>query len=169
MTKIDQYITLEDKRRLGFAEYGTASGFPVVYCHGSQSSRLEMHYDLSFAIGHDLRIITIDRPGHGMSDFNPRGSILEFARDVKQLLYKLGIEKFSVVGMSAGSPFALAITHLFPNNVHKVSIISGFAPFNEESKKHLSKEIKLMLGLAKSFPFLLKFKRNKLIVHPKKH
>lgn len=156
MDKINQHLILKDKRKLGFAEYGKSDGFPVVYCHGSQSSRLEMHYDLSFALDNEIRIITIDRPGHGISDFNPQGTILSFAKDVKELTEHLGIRKFSVVGMSAGSPFALGISYLFPESVHKASIISGFAPFNNESKKHLSKEIKMMLGLAKSFPFLLK-------------
>ena len=156
MNKIDQHITLNDKRKLGYAEYGNIDGYPIIYCHGSQSSRLEMHYDFSFAHENNLRIITIDRPGHGMSDFNPTGSILDFARDVKQLADHLGIDQFSVAGMSAGSPFALGISYLFPKNVYKTSIISGFAPFNKESKKHLSKEVKMMLNLAKTFPFLLK-------------
>tara|TARA_R110002072_G_scaffold74671_21_gene176714 strand:- start:616 stop:1503 length:888 start_codon:yes stop_codon:yes gene_type:complete len=156
MNKFEQHIILKDKRMLGFAEFGNHDGYPIIYCHGSQSSRLEMHYDISFATGLDLRIICIDRPGHGISDFNSSGSILDFAKDVKQLLDHLKIERFSVVGMSAGAPFALGITYLFPDSIYKVSIISGFAPLNKQSKKHLSKEVKMMLGLAKSFPFLLK-------------
>lgn len=156
MNKISQHIILEDKRKLGFAQYGNSKEYPIIYCHGSQSSRLEMHYDIYFAIENDLRIITIDRPGHGLSDFNPNGSILQFAKDVKQLIDYLEINKFSVVGMSAGAPFALGIAYLIPENIYKTSIISGFAPFNNESKKYLSKEVKLMLNLAKTFPFLLK-------------
>jgi len=83
MNRINQQIILKDGRKLGFAEYGAANGFPIIYCHGSQSSRLEMRYDPTFAIENNLRIITIDRPGHGISDFNPNGTILEFARDAK--------------------------------------------------------------------------------------
>ncbi|PCI02545.1 MAG: hypothetical protein COB81_05150 [Flavobacteriaceae bacterium] len=156
MKKTEQHIILKDNRKLGFAEYGNTEGFPIIYCHGSQSSRLEMHYDMSFAIENDLRIITIDRPGHGISDFNPEGSILSFAKDVNQLTEYLELDKFSVAGMSAGSPFALGISYLFPENIYKTSIISGFAPFNKESKKCLSKDVKMMLNLAKTFPFLLK-------------
>ncbi len=156
MDKINQHILLNDNRKLGFAEYGNADGFPIIYCHGSQSSRLEMHYDMAFTAENDLRIITIDRPGHGLSDFNPTGSILGFAQDIKQLVAHLNIDKFSVVGMSAGSPFALGIAYSFPEKINNASIISGFAPLNKESKQHLSKEVKVMLGLAKSFPFLLK-------------
>jgi len=154
--KINQFFILKDKRELGFAEYGDMEGFPIIYCHGSQSSRLEMHYDISFAINNNLRIITIDRPGHGISDFNPSGSILSFASDVKELIEYLEIDMFSVAGMSAGAPFALAITYLFPDNVHKTAVVSGFAPLNLETNKYLSKEIDFMLTLAKKFPFLLR-------------
>ncbi|NOQ70725.1 MAG: alpha/beta fold hydrolase [Crocinitomix sp.] len=156
MSIINQQIILKDGRKLGFAEYGNLKGYPIVYCHGSQSSRLEMHYDMSFAIENDLRIITIDRPGHGISDFNPDGTILDFAKDVKQLTEHLKIESFSAAGMSAGSPFALGIAYLFPRNVRKTAIISGFAPYDDQSKKHLSKEVKIMLNLARRFPFLLR-------------
>jgi len=156
LNKIDQHIILNDGRTLGFAEYGDLEGYPIVYCHGSQSSRLEMHYDPSFATKNNLRIITIDRPGHGISDFNSKGSILSFAKDAKHLMEHLKIDKFSVAGMSAGAPFALAIAYLFPKNVLKASVISGFAPYTPESKSHLSKEVKTMLSLAKSVPWLIR-------------
>ena len=172
LSKIEQYIILKDNRKLGFAEYGKTEGHPIIYCHGSQSSRLEMHYDMSFAIENNLRIITIDRPGHGMSDFNSKGSILSFARDVVCLAEHLKINRFSVAGMSAGSPFALGLSYLFPDKVYKTAIISGFAPYNKDSKKYLSKEVKAMLGLAKFFPFLLKimlkFQKRQLAKNPKK-
>ena len=169
--KINHTI-LQDKRKLGYAEFGNPKGFPIIYCHGSQSSRLEMHYDTSFASDNDLRIITIDRPSHGISDFNSSGSILNFANDVKQLTENLNIHRFSVVGMSAGAPFALAIAYLFPDKINKTAIISGFAPYNSDNKRHLSKQVKIMLALAKSSPFLLKillyFQTNQLKNNPEK-
>ncbi len=156
MLKTAQHITLKDQRRIGFAEYGTSKGYPIVYCHGSQSSRLEMHYDHSFAKKNNLRILAIDRPGHGLSDMNSEGSILDFARDVKQVTEHLNIEQFSVAGMSAGAPFALGIAYLYPKNVCKLGIISGFAPFSKQSKKPLTKEVKFLLNIAKSAPFILR-------------
>lgn len=131
-----------------------------------------MHYDMSFALENDLRIITVDRPGHGISDFNPNGSILEFGNDIKQLVDRLEIIRFSVVGMSAGAPFALGIAYLFPESVYKTAVVSGFAPFNNESKKYLSNKVKQILNLAKSFPFfvelLLKLQAKQIVHKPKK-
>jgi len=151
-----QQIILADQRKLGFTEYGTETGYPIIYCHGSQSSRLEMHYDIGFATKHDLRIIAIDRPGHGISDFNPKGTILSFANDVKQLTHILNILRFSVIGMSAGAPFAMGLAATYPDAIQNLGIVSGFAPYTTESKQKLSKEVRVMLKLAKSFPFLLR-------------
>jgi len=166
------HIILADQRKLGFAEYGSTTGYPVIYCHGSQSSRFEMHHDVTFAIKNNLRIIAIDRPGHGLSDFNPNGTILSFASDAKQLTENLNIESFSVIGMSAGAPFSMGIASKYPNNVHRLGIVSGFAPYSKESKESLSKEVNLMLKIAKSFPFvlrlLLKLQRRQLKNNPKK-
>lgn len=131
-----------------------------------------MHYDMSFVIKNNLRIITIDRPGHGFSDFNPTGSILDFAKDVMQLIKYLKIDTFSVAGMSAGSPFALGIAYLFPEKVNSASIISGFALYTRNSRKHLRKEVKVMFMFAKSLPFilkiLLKIQARQMVKQPKK-
>ena len=138
------------------SEYGAKEGSPIIYCHGSQSSRLEMHYDLSFAIDNNLRIVAIDRPGHGDSDFNPNGTIKSFANDINQLAEKLSIAKFSVLGMSAGAPFAMGIAKYLNQKTKRLGIVSGFAPLNNESQKALSKDVRILLQMAKSFPIFLK-------------
>lgn len=149
-------ITLTDNRKLGYSEYGIKEGYPIVYCHGSQSSRLEMHYDLSFAVNNNLRIISIDRPGHGDSDFNPNGTIQSFANDTNQLVEKLNITEFSVLGMSAGAPFAMGIANYLSEKTKKLGIVSGFAPLDIESQKVLNKDVRILLKMAKSFPIFLK-------------
>lgn len=152
----NKQIILEDKRQLSYSEYGKPNAYPIVYCHGSQSSRLEMHYDLSFAIDNNIRIIAVDRPGHGESDFNPRGSILSFANDVDQLLGRLNINEFSVMGMSAGAPFAMGIAYKLHEKIKKLGIVSGFTPYSSETEKFLSKEVNVLLKIARSFPIILK-------------
>lgn len=123
----NKHIILSDDRKLGYSEYGRKKGYPIIYCHGSQSSRLEMHYDLSFATNNNLRIIAIDRPGHGESDFNPNGTIRSFVNDTNELIEHLGITEFSILGMSAGAPFAMGIANILSQKSKKLGIVSGFA------------------------------------------
>jgi hypothetical protein len=55
-----QTLRLESGRSLGYAEWGDASGFPLVHFHGSSSSRLEHPVQQEVLAG--VRLVTIDRP-----------------------------------------------------------------------------------------------------------
>ena len=65
-----QFFVLPDKRRLCYAEYGDHTGFPVLYCHGFPASRLEAKLVDTEALRQGVRIIAVDRPGFGRSDFS---------------------------------------------------------------------------------------------------
>jgi pimeloyl-ACP methyl ester carboxylesterase len=151
-----KYIILSDQRKLSYGLYGAVGGYPIIYFHGFQSSRFETHYDMSFATMQDLMIITIDRSVHGQSDFNPQGTILSFAKDIKQLLAILNIKDFSIVGMSAGALFAYGLAAQFNVHVKSLSIISGYVPFIKEIQSLLNKEVRILLKMAKYMPWLLK-------------
>jgi pimeloyl-ACP methyl ester carboxylesterase len=79
----DEFITLEDGRKLAFAEWGDPVGKAVFHFHGSSGSRLERPPDEKMLNG--IRLITIDRPGHGMSDFKPDFQLLEWSDHVSAL------------------------------------------------------------------------------------
>ena len=69
--RIDQQIKLRDGRMLGYAEYGVPDGVPVFYFHGFPSSRLDWQFfDNEDPVTElNARIIAVDRPGSGLSDF----------------------------------------------------------------------------------------------------
>jgi pimeloyl-ACP methyl ester carboxylesterase len=99
---------LRDGRALGYAEYGDPGGTPVFFFHGSPGSRLQRHPDASIASELGTRIITIDRPGYGLSDFQPERTLLDWPADVAQLADALHIERFAAIGLSGGGPYLLA-------------------------------------------------------------
>jgi pimeloyl-ACP methyl ester carboxylesterase len=66
-----QTLTLPDKRQLGYAIEG--NGKPVVYFHGTASSRLEILLLKQFAHQNSLQLIGIDRPGYGLTLFRSIG------------------------------------------------------------------------------------------------
>ncbi|KAF1846397.1 alpha/beta-hydrolase [Cucurbitaria berberidis CBS 394.84] len=110
-----QTLTLPDKRNLGFAAYGsTTLSDPVIFLfHGLPGCRLVGRgwNKLCKTIG--ARLITIDRPGCGLSTLAERG-LTEWPEDVVSLADHLGIRRFSVVGASGGGPFALACARFIP-------------------------------------------------------
>lgn len=103
-----QAIRLAGGRLLGFAEYGDPQGQVVVVCHREVGSRLlGRAFD---AAGRELavRIVSPDRPGMGFSDFQPGRVIGDWPADVGQLTERLGVDRFAVLGVSAGAAYALA-------------------------------------------------------------
>ncbi len=117
-----QVISLPDGRQLGYFIVG--KGTPVIYFHGTASSRLEVLLLKELAYAAQLQIIGVDRPGYGLSTFAPRTSLGAFNGDVNFLADHLGIKRFGVLGWSGGGVFALAYLALFPGRVTK-AVLAG--------------------------------------------
>jgi len=95
-------VRFADGRQLGFVEHGDVTGFPMLFFHGHPGNRLFCHPDDSIASSLGIRLICLDRPGFGLSDFQPNRTLLDWAKDVEELATILGFEDFSVLGFSAG-------------------------------------------------------------------
>jgi pimeloyl-ACP methyl ester carboxylesterase len=120
---------LPDGRKLGYATEGT--GFPVVYFHGTASSRLEILLLKQLTQDTSLRLIGIDRPGYGLSSFKDRVRLADFAPDVNALANHLKLDKFVVLSWSGGGPFALTYSALFPDRVtHSLLVGCPALPFD---------------------------------------
>ena len=129
-----EVFQLPDKRTLGYALYGPGDGQPVLYFHGTPSSRLEPSLLTAFGINFDallikynIQLVAVDRPGIGLSTFNPAGSFTSFADDVSNLFRFLKIDQTKVLCWSGGGPFALAIANQYPGIIQAVNIIAGFS------------------------------------------
>ena len=77
--RIDRRITLADGRMLGYDEYGIPDGTPVFVFHGFPGSRLDWKiFDRNDSAAEtNARLIAVDRPGMGLSDFKSGRKILD--------------------------------------------------------------------------------------------
>lgn len=125
-------LVLKDGRTLAYAEYGDPNGTPVIFFHGNPGSRYMHHPDESRTAALGVRMITPDRPGYGLSDYQPGRTLLDTAADVEAMAGSLGLDTFNVIGVSAGGPHALAAAFALPNRVRRVAVVSGAAPFDRE-------------------------------------
>lgn len=149
-----QVLRLEDGRGLGFAEWGDPAGTPVFHFHGSSSSRLERPADLGSV--ESVRLVTVDRPGHGLSDFQPDRRLLDWPSDVTALADHLGIDSFAVAGWSFGGPYALVCARTIPQRLSGVAVISSFAPYDRPgSTDDMAGFAKVSRGLARRAPWWL--------------
>jgi pimeloyl-ACP methyl ester carboxylesterase len=149
-------VRLADGRKLAYAVYGDPDGTPILFFHGTQSSRLERHPDESIARRRAARVIVVDRPGHGLSDFQPERRLLDWPNDVVELADGLGLDRFAVMGMSAGGPYALACAYAIPDRLTTVTVIAGAGPLAvPEVAKHLPSQLKAAFGMARRAPWMV--------------
>jgi pimeloyl-ACP methyl ester carboxylesterase len=122
-------LQLADGRLLRYLETGPRDGAPVFYCHGAIGTPLGRSLDLQ-ALTERLRIryIAVNRPGIGGSDRAPRRAVIDFASDLEQLADRLALERFGIVGVSAGGPYALAAGSGLGDRVSRVAVCSSLSP-----------------------------------------
>ena len=123
-------LRLRGGRRLGFAQYGRPDGEPLFYFHGHPGSRLEAQFADAAAAEAGFRVIALDRPGYGVSDFQPRRALRDWPDDVAEAADLLGLSRFSVAGASGGGPYALACAWRMPGRVIRAAVISGVCPYD---------------------------------------
>jgi pimeloyl-ACP methyl ester carboxylesterase len=151
-----EQLVLRDGRRLAFTVTGPLDGSPVLYCHGAIGTPVEATVDLQrVAASVGVRYIAPCRPGVGGSDARPGRTVLDFADDVAALADTLALDRFSVVGVSAGGPYALAIAHRLGERVRRVALCSALAPFCPPHRAPgLQRRIRLPLAALTAAPTL---------------
>jgi pimeloyl-ACP methyl ester carboxylesterase len=150
-----QLINVTRDRRLGFAEYGDPAGRAVMSFHGGLSSRLDAAPLDEAARALGLRIISPDRPGIGLSDFQPGRTLLDWPNDVRALADALGIERFGAVGWSAGGPYVAACGFADPERITAGAMVASAVPFELAGNRHgLNLADRALLVLSERAPFL---------------
>jgi len=103
-----ELVSTADGRRIAFSQLGDRQGEPIIYAHGFPSSRREAWLVHAAARAVGARIISIDRPGYGDSDPAPGRLIGDWPEDARQVADQLGLERFTLLGVSGGGPYVLA-------------------------------------------------------------
>jgi pimeloyl-ACP methyl ester carboxylesterase len=122
-------VRLPRRRRLGYAEFGPATGRPLLWFHGTPGARRQIA-PRARELAHErgVRIVSIERPGVGASTPHVYAALVDFVRDVERLCEALGIDRFGVAGLSGGGPYALACAHELPGRVVAAVVLGGVAP-----------------------------------------
>jgi pimeloyl-ACP methyl ester carboxylesterase len=135
MTTPSRASLLADNRILGYDEYGPSDGRPLLIFHGNPGSRRDAALvDTELFTQHGVHAIVPDRPGIGLSTFQPGRRLLDWPSDVSALLAALGIERCAVMGISAGGAYALAWAYALPKRVTQGLLVSTVTPYIAEGE-----------------------------------
>lgn len=149
---------LPDGRRLGFAEFGDPAGKPIFLFHSHPSSRLFRHPDDSLTSSLGVRLITIDRPGFGLSDFQRGRRLLNWPNDVMHLADALGIDRFAVLGYGAGGAYAAACAYKHPRRISALGLVASISPAERRgTRDNMLPMLRNFYTMAHFAPRLLRF------------
>jgi pimeloyl-ACP methyl ester carboxylesterase len=131
---VQRTVHTPDGRVLAVEESGDPAGWPVLFHHGTPSSRKAAFYGprVADAAERGLRLISYDRPGFGESSPQPGRIVADTAADVRAICAELGIDRMVTWGPSGGGPHVLACAALLPDLVTAAATLAGTAPFDAE-------------------------------------
>jgi pimeloyl-ACP methyl ester carboxylesterase len=111
-------------RRINYFDKG--EGDSIVLLHGYLESS-EVWNGFEAGLSSSFRVISVDLPGHGLSDVYSDVHTMEFmAEAIKELLDELGVRKTFLLGHSLGGYVALAFVELFPE------LLTGYSLFHSQ-------------------------------------
>jgi pimeloyl-ACP methyl ester carboxylesterase len=146
-------VRLKDGRKLGYVEVGDPHGKPIIHFHGTPGCRLDVLFAEKFAAENGIRFIGTDRPGMGLSDFQPGRKLLDWPSDVLALADALELKRFAVQGVSGGGPFALSCAYKIPERLTACGVIVGMGPAYL-STRGMHGGNRMIFFISKYFPWL---------------
>ena len=134
-------IQLPSGATVGIAEYGDPDGRPLAFYHGWPSSRRQAQMLHEPAKKRGVRVIAIDRPGISLSSFQEDRRLLDWPPLMREIADALSVERFSILAVSGGAPYALAAGYGIPDRLERVGIVCGAPPlsmFKEKGDLHVA-------------------------------
>ncbi len=134
-----------DARRLALSldDVGDPGGTPVVYLHGGGDSRLSRHPDDGIAAELGVRLLAVDR----CTPVVRARTLLDWA---ERFVAALEVERFGVIGWSAGGPHALAVAAVAPERVGRVALVASMPP--PDGVGELPRDVRLLMRVARIAP-----------------
>ena len=131
-----------------YDDVGDPDGTPVLYFHGGGDSRLTRHPDDSIAAELGIRLVAVDR----CRLLDPRRTLRSWGHDVGTLADALGLDRFAVLGFSAGGPHALAAAAALGDRVTRVAVVAGMP--QPAGLRAMPAEVRATIRLARLSPRL---------------
>lgn len=139
---MEQHRTLTvEGRTVHYRDEGRNNKPTLVLLHGFlQNLDVWSSYVLSYM--HRLRVITVDLPGHGLTDSFCDVHTTDFmARIVKEVLNACGVDRCVMVGHSMGGYVALAFAEQYPYTLRGLGLINSHAMADSDSHRASREEV----------------------------
>jgi pimeloyl-ACP methyl ester carboxylesterase len=112
--------------RLAAKRWGSKNGLPVLALHGWLDNANS--FDRLAPLLPDLHLVSLDLPGHGMSDHRPAGMryhYTDYVDEVVSVADALAWEQFILLGHSMGAGIGCLVASAFPDRISQLILIEG--------------------------------------------
>ena len=116
--------------------WGNPNSLPFLAFHGWLDNAAT--FDNLAPLLPELRILSLDLPGHGHSDHRPSGSayyFIDMVMDVIEAADVLGLESFSLLGHSMGAGVATYLAGTLQEKIDYVILIEGIGSIVQKPEK----------------------------------
>lgn len=123
-------FTNSQGRDLTYIDVGEKDWQVVLFLGGSCTSTQAFHMtEFARTLRQDLklRVISVGRNGFGMTPFTPGLNLNDYARDVKEVLDYLKVEKFSAIAISGGGTFLSVLAEAMPDRLISLHFAAAFS------------------------------------------
>lgn len=139
-------VTLRSGRRLGVVSYGDPDGLPVLALHGAPASRLMFDVADAPARACGVRLIAFDRPGYGLSPLDYGATLKSRTEVFAELPDALGLDRFTLLGVSGGGPYAVALAAQLGARIRALALVSPLGPVAELCDRALPDPLPLSMS-----------------------
>ncbi len=126
--KQSRVVTLRSGRRVGVATYGDPAGVPVLAIHGAPACRTMFEAADAHARACGVRLIAFDRPGYGLTPLDYGATLASRTEVFAQLPDALGLDRFAVLGISGGGPYAVALAARLGSRISGLALVCPMGP-----------------------------------------
>ncbi|WP_454183488.1 alpha/beta fold hydrolase [Parvibaculum sp. MBR-TMA-1.3b-4.2] len=122
-------------RALAYRDLGARDGFPVFVFQSLIVSGLMRPEEIEAARRAGVRLISVDRPGAGLSTPDPDFDYASCARDCRALADHLGLRRAAMFAWASGAPFALAAGAELGERVTGVMLVAPRLVFQPDMER----------------------------------
>jgi len=134
-------LRFSDGRQMGWGEVGDPAGLPVIALHGTPGSRLKFEVADAAAQAAGVRLICPDRWGYADTDLPRHPALSGYATDVAALADHLGIDAFSLLGISGGGPFAAAVAAVLGRRIRRLALVGPVGLITDGDRLSLAQQL----------------------------
>ena len=125
-------VVLPDGRLIALRDLGQPDGFPVILLPPLVQSSLLRPREAEIAGECGVRLVSVERPGIGLSTRDPHGTYRTFANDLAHVADALGIDRFVLLGWASGAPYALTAASVLGPRVTRLALATPRLGFRSD-------------------------------------